>query len=50
MEHWKRTAYKVAIFMFLFGIKPLGSYLTAYLTGPDGNVSLSEVRIITIYE
>ncbi|XP_008178375.1 thiamine transporter 1-like isoform X1 [Acyrthosiphon pisum] len=43
MESWKIITYNVAVYMFLFEIRPLETYLTAYLTGPDGNVSLSEV-------
>lgn len=43
MESWKIITYNVAVFMFFFEIRPLDTYLTAYLTGPDGNVSLSEV-------
>lgn len=46
MESWKIITYNVAICMFFFEIRPLETYLTAYLTGPDGNVSLSEVIII----
>jgi len=46
MESWKIITYNVAVFMFLFEVRPLETYLTAYLTGPDGNVSLSEVTII----
>lgn len=46
MENWKLITYNVAVFMFFFEIRPLETYLTAYLTGPDGNVSLSEVIII----
>jgi len=44
MESWKKISYVVAIFMFLVEIRPLEPYLTAYLTGPDGNISLSEVH------
>lgn len=29
--------------MFLSEIRPLNPYMSAYLTGPDGNVSLTEV-------
>ncbi|XP_060877297.1 thiamine transporter 1-like [Metopolophium dirhodum] len=43
MESWKKITYVVAIFMFLIQIRPLEPYLTAYLTGPNGNISLSEV-------
>ncbi|XP_022169850.1 folate transporter 1-like isoform X2 [Myzus persicae] len=43
MESWKIITFNVAVYMFLFEIRPLETYLTAYLTGPDGNVSLSEV-------
>ncbi|KAL4144143.1 hypothetical protein QTP88_006369 [Uroleucon formosanum] len=43
MESWKKITYVVAIFMFLIQIRPLEPYLTAYLTGPNGNTSLSEV-------
>ncbi|XP_060835008.1 thiamine transporter 1-like isoform X1 [Rhopalosiphum padi] len=42
MENWKKITYVVAIFMFLVEIRPLEPYLTAYLTGPNGNISLSE--------
>jgi len=43
MESWKKVTYVVAIFMFLVQIRPLEPYLTAYLTGPNGKISLSEV-------
>ncbi|KAF0753591.1 folate transporter 1-like isoform X2 [Aphis craccivora] len=43
MESWKIITYNVAVYMFFFEIRPLDTYLTAYLTGPDGNVSLSEI-------
>lgn len=43
MESWKKITYVVAIFMFLVEIRPLEPYLTAYLTGPNGKISLSEV-------
>jgi len=46
MESWKIITYNVAVYMFLFEVRPLETYLTAYLTGPDGNVSLSEVTFI----
>lgn len=49
MESWKIITYNVAVYVFLFEIRPLETYLTAYLTGPDGNVSLSEVTIINYY-
>ncbi|XP_022169843.1 thiamine transporter 1-like [Myzus persicae] len=43
MESWRKITYVVAIFMFLIQIRPLEPYLTAYLTGPNGKISLSEV-------
>ncbi|XP_025193682.1 thiamine transporter 2-like isoform X2 [Melanaphis sacchari] len=43
MEKWKIITYNVAVFMFFYGLRPLDTYLTSYLTGPDGNISLSEV-------
>jgi len=49
MESWKIITYNVAVYMFFFEIRPLDTYLTAYLTGPDGNVSLSEVLLLFIY-
>lgn len=48
MESWKIITYNVAVYMFLFEVRPLETYLTAYLTGPDGNVSLSEVTILLL--
>ncbi|CAH1720412.1 thiamine transporter 1-like isoform X3 [Aphis gossypii] len=42
MESWKKITYVVAIFMFLVETRPLEPYLTAYLTGPNGKISLSE--------
>jgi len=46
MESWKKITYVVAIFMFLVETRPLEPYLTAYLTGPNGKISLSEVPSI----
>lgn len=46
MESWKIITYNVAVYMFLFEVRPLETYLTAYLTGPDGNVSIFEVTFI----
>lgn len=34
--------------MFLIQLRPLEPYMTAYLTGPNGNVSLYEVSIIVL--
>ncbi|XP_060853749.1 folate transporter 1-like isoform X2 [Rhopalosiphum padi] len=48
MESWKTITYNVAVYMFFFEIRPLETYLTAYLTGPDGNVSLSELGMAGI--
>jgi len=48
MESWKKISYVVGVFMFLIQIRPLEPYLTAYLTGPNGNISLSEVYIRSI--
>lgn len=49
MEKWKKTTYMVAIFTFLTELRPLDPYMTAYLTGPDGNLSLAEVIILNIH-
>lgn len=46
MEDSEKIMYKVAVYIFLFEVRPLESYLTAYLTGPNGNVSLFEVPCI----
>ncbi|VVC41678.1 Reduced folate carrier,Major facilitator superfamily domain [Cinara cedri] len=43
MEYWKKVTFLLSLYMFLFEIRPLETYLTSYLTGPNGNVSLSEV-------
>lgn len=43
MESSIKVTYMIAIFMFFIEVRPLQPYLTAYLTGPNGNVSLSEV-------
>lgn len=43
MEKWQKMTFMVAFYMFLIEIRPLEPFMTAYLTGPDGNISLSEV-------
>lgn len=48
MEDWKKMTLIVSVYMFLFEVRPLETYMTGYLTGPDGNVSMFEVRIIII--
>lgn len=45
MERWKNITYMVAIYMFLIELRPLEPYMTAYQTGPDGNISLFEVKM-----
>lgn len=49
MESWKKVSYTVCVFMFLSHTCPLNPYITAYLTGPNGNISLSEVIIICVF-
>lgn len=46
MERWKKITYMAAAYMFLTELRPIEPYMSAYLTGPNGNVSLSEVKCI----
>lgn len=43
MKKWKKTTYMVAIYLFLLELRPLEPFMTAYLTGPDANLTLNEV-------
>uniref|UniRef100_A0A2H8TUS6 Folate transporter 1 n=1 Tax=Melanaphis sacchari TaxID=742174 RepID=A0A2H8TUS6_9HEMI len=43
MDHWKFITVMVTVFTFTVEIRPMDSFLTAYLTGPSVNVSLNEV-------
>lgn len=45
MERWKNITYTVVIYMFLIELRPLEPFMTAYQTGPDGNISLFEVKM-----
>lgn len=44
MERWKKITNMAAVYIFLIQCRPLEPFGTAYLTGPDVNVSLLEVR------
>lgn len=44
MEKWKKMSYLVAVYLFFIELRPLEPYLTAYLIGPDGSLSLYEVH------
>lgn len=44
MEQWKIVTAMVAVFAFSLEIRPLDSYLTAFLTSPNVNATLEEVR------
>jgi len=48
VEKEQKITFMVAVFMFLSEMRPFEPYRSAYLTGPDGNISLSEVIIIII--
>ncbi|CAH1726462.1 unnamed protein product [Aphis gossypii] len=43
MDHWKFITVMVTVFTFTVEIRPMDSFLTAYLTGPSVNISLNEV-------
>jgi len=49
IDSWNEISYTVYIFMFLTHVYPLNPYITAYLIGPDGNISLPEITIIINY-
>lgn len=49
MQKWKKTTYMMAIYLFLLELRPLDPFTTAYLLGPDANLSLNEVINILIY-
>lgn len=49
MKKWKTTTYMVAIYLFLLELRPLEPFTTAYLLGPDANLSLNEVINVLIY-
>jgi len=49
MKKWKKTTYMMAIYLFLLELRPLDPFMTAYLLGPDANLSLNEVINILIY-
>jgi hypothetical protein len=46
MEKWKKITIMVTAFTFFLQIRPLDSFLTAYLTGPNVNATLNEVKIM----
>lgn len=43
MDHWKFITVMVTVFTFMVEIRPMDSFLTAYLTGPSVNATLDEV-------
>ncbi|CAH1720416.1 unnamed protein product [Aphis gossypii] len=43
MQKWKKTTYMMAIYLFLLELRPLDPFTTAYLLGPDANLSLNEI-------
>ncbi|XP_022181646.1 thiamine transporter 2-like isoform X2 [Myzus persicae] len=43
MDHWKFITVMVTVFTFTVEIRPMDSFLTAYLTGPSVNATLNEV-------
>jgi len=43
MKKWEKTTYMVAIYLFLLELRPLEPFMTAYLIGPDADLSLTEV-------
>ncbi|XP_026812981.1 folate transporter 1-like isoform X2 [Rhopalosiphum maidis] len=49
MKIWKKTTYMVAIYLFLLEFRPLEPFMTAYLIGPDANLSLKEVATTIEY-
>ncbi|KAL4144145.1 hypothetical protein QTP88_006371 [Uroleucon formosanum] len=49
MKKWKKTTYMVAIYLFLLELRPLEPFMTAYLTGPDANLTLNEVATAIEY-
>jgi len=46
MDQWKFVTAAVTVFAFSLEIRPMDSFLTAYLTGPEVNATLDEVKII----
>lgn len=44
MERVQKITFMAAVFMFLSEMRPFEPYRSAYLTGPDENISLSEVN------
>jgi len=46
MKEWQKTTYMVAIYMFFLELRPLEPFMTAYLTGPDADLSLNEVMTV----
>ncbi|KAL5233325.1 hypothetical protein ACI65C_000735 [Semiaphis heraclei] len=43
MDHWKFITVMVTVFTFTVEIRPMDSFLTAYLTSPSVNATLKEV-------
>jgi len=46
MKKWEKTTYMVAIYLFLLELRPLEPFMTAYLIGPDADLSLNEVMTV----
>jgi len=44
MENWKFITIMVTVFTFTVEIRPMDSFLTAYLTGPSVDATLDEVQ------
>ncbi|XP_022169842.1 thiamine transporter 1-like [Myzus persicae] len=49
MKKWVKTSYMVAIYLFLLELRPLEPFMTAYLIGPDADLSLNEVSTVIEY-
>ncbi|CAI6346973.1 unnamed protein product [Macrosiphum euphorbiae] len=49
MKKWEKTTYMVAIYLFLLELRPLEPFMTAYLIGPDADLSLNEVATVIEY-
>lgn len=48
MENWKVVTALVTVFAFSLEFRPMDSFLTAYLTGPQIHVTLAEVYYVII--
>lgn len=46
MKKWEKTTYMVAVYLFLLELRPLEPFMTAYLIGPDAELSLNEVMTV----